>query len=69
MSGDPRIVDIALWMVARVAIRAGLSLDVEGVARRTAFLALVERELNMVVHEVFGMRHVQAVARIAELLL
>jgi hypothetical protein len=69
MSSEPGIVDIALWMVACVAIRAGLSLDVGSVACRTAYLALVEGDLNMVVHEVLGVGHLQAVACIAELLL
>ncbi len=69
MSDKPRIFDIALRVVARVAIGAGLSLDVQYVAHRAVFVTRVEGNLNMVVYEVLSVGHLQSVARIAELLL
>ena len=69
MSGKPRILDIALRVVARVAIGARLNLDVEYVAHRTAFVTRVEGDLHMVVYEILGVGYLQSVARVAELFL
>jgi len=69
MSCEPRVVDIAVRVMARVAVGAGSGSDVGRVARVAAFIAHVDGSLNMGVHEAVGVGHLQAVTRVTELLL
>jgi len=69
MSRKPRVVDIAVRVMARIAVGSGSGSDVGRVARVAAFIAHVDGSLNMGVHEAVGVGHLQAVTGITELLL